>query len=196
MARYNVRDLLGHFVKIPPRRNEEGMCPHACCKGKRPHPSRFPVLLDRSTLRSMSDRELEAHFERSDVGNNGRAVTQVTRELERRETAREAKASRAAARASDDEEYRLYLEGQWTLAEEATRGNLVNKKGEARGIDGRSLWTASNATRQRYASEELRDYWNRHGILTRREFGRAHNSAASQVRANRARRESRLYGVY
>lgn len=189
---YDVRDLLGHFVRLPPRKNRDGMCPHACCKGKRPHPDRFPVLLPTGLLHSMSDEDLIAHFNKPGVGDNGKAVVQVTRELERREHRDHAREMKRINRSNKDEEYRLYLEGQWVAAEEATRGNMTNKKGRARGIDPRSLWTANDATRARYASEELRAYWDAHPIVTRREFG----SAAAQASGGRRRTESRLYGVY
>jgi hypothetical protein len=193
---YNIRDLLGHFVKVPPRKNEEGMCPHACCRGRRPHPDRFPVILPRAVLRSATDAELERHFAKRTVGDSDAAVAQVVGELQRREDARERAAARKTRargrRESRSEEYRLYVESEWTAAEAATRGNMLNKRGKAKGIDPRSLWTANDATRAAYASEELRRYWNDHRIVSASEF----HSAAEQHRGGRRRAESRLYGVY
>lgn len=194
---YNIRDLLGHWVKVPPRKNEDGMCPHPCCKGKRPHPDRFPVMLPAGVLHDASDRELYDHFQKESVGRSRKAVAQVAGELNRREKKgeldlRTSKEMRTDARARREEEYRLYLEGQWIAAEQATRGNMVNKKGRAKGVDPRSLWTAGDAARARYASEELRAYWDAHPIVTRREFG----SEEAQRRGARGRQESRLYGVY
>ena len=65
--------------------------------------------------------------------------------------------------------------------------------GRAAGVDPRALWSANDATRAKYASEELRYYWNDHRIVSAREF---HGGAAAQVRGARGRSESRLYGVY
>jgi hypothetical protein len=189
---YNIRDLLGHFVKLPPKSNEDGMCPHACCKGKRRHPDNWPVMLSRETLRSASDEDLIQHFSKPKVGRNGAAVVQVTRELERRERAAEARERARGRRADKGEQYRLYLENQWVQAENDLRGNLVNKRGRAKGIDGRSLWTANDRTRAAYASEELRQWWDQHPIVSAREF----QTEAEHHRGARRRRESRLYGVY
>lgn len=192
---YNVRDLLGHFIK--PANKAGAMCPHPCCKGRRPHPDKWPLMLDRGTLKGASDEELYQHLQRDRVGRSGRAVTQVVKELERRETRqarKEAARDRAKGRrASKAEEYRLYLETEWTAAEAATKGNMLNKRGRAKGIDPRSLWTANERTRAAYASEELRLYWNTHRIVSAAEF---HGGAAAQTRGARARNESRLYGVY
>ena len=191
MARYSIRDLLGHFVKLPPARNQDGMCPHACCKGRRPHPDRLPVMLDRATLRKLSVAELEAHYQRESVGKNGRAVSQVIRELDRRERASETKANRAAARGAAADEHRAYLENQWIAAEHATRGVMVNAKGRRAGVDPRAFWSDARA-RDRYASDELRAYFDQHPPITKREF----TSARAQTGGARRRRGQRLYGVY
>jgi hypothetical protein len=191
MARYSIRDLLGHFVRLPPASNEDGMCPHACCRGKRPHPDKLPVMLSRSTLRSLSTAELEAHYQRESVGKNGRAVSQVIRELDRRERAAETKAHRAAARGARADEHRAYLEHQWIAAESATRGVMLNRKGVKAGIDPRSLWTSARA-RDRYASDELRSWFDRNPPVSLREFG----SERGQARGAQRARERQLYGVY
>jgi hypothetical protein len=191
---YSIRDLLGHFVKVPPSRNQDGMCPHKCCRGKRPHPENWPVLLDRKTLRTASEAELLAHYQREKVGESGRAVSQVLGELQRREDAERAREARKANRATRADEYRAYLENQWTTAEEATRGNMLNKRGRARGMDPRALWTAGTRERERYASDELREWFARNPVVTQREF---HGDAAAAAGARRRRGHSdRLYGVY
>lgn len=192
---YNVRDILGHFIK--PKTAEARMCPHPCCRGKRPHPDKFPLLLPKDVLKSASDEELYRHFNKKTVGESGAAVGQVVAELERRERSRERKqAARERAqgrRRSAQEGYRNWLETEWVAAEGVTRGNMLNKRGRAKGIDPRSLWTANEKTRAAYASEELRQYWNAHPVLSAAEF---RGGGAAQVRGARARRESALYGVY
>lgn len=62
MARYKVRDLIGHFVK--PRSAGGKMCPHACCRNKRVHPDNMPVILPSKLLRRASDEDLAAHYDR------------------------------------------------------------------------------------------------------------------------------------
>jgi hypothetical protein len=184
---YNIRDLFGHFVKLPPKSRENGMCPHACCKGKRPHPDRFPVLLPKAMLHSMSDEELYAHYDKPGVGESGRAVRQVLAEMDRRERRQQ----RHAHRATRADEYRAYLEDQWVNAEQATRGNMLNKRGRASGIDPRALWSDARA-RNRYASDELRSYLDAHPVVSAREF----HGEAAQAAGARRRRQTQLYGVY
>lgn len=192
MSRYDIRDLFGHWVKVPPKANEDGMCPHRCCRGKRKHPDNFPVIMSDSELHQASDDDLMKHYQRADVGDNPRAVRRTIGELQRREDMATARQHRRAHKANRQEEYRQWLEGQWVSAEEATRGSMVNKAGRAKGIDPRSLWTASKATRDRYASDELRAYWDKHPILTEDEFTSEHGAA----RGARRHRSERLYGVY
>jgi hypothetical protein len=67
-----------------------------------------------------------------------------------------------------------------------------NKRGRAKGVDPRALWTANDRTRQAYASEELRHFWDIHPIVSPTEFRRG--QAAD--RARQRRRTSSLYGVY
>lgn len=192
MARYSLRDLLGHFVKVPPRANVDGMCPHPCCKGRRPHPEKLPVMLSAPTLRALSVAELEAHYQRESVGKNGKAVSQVLRELERREKAVEIRNAKNSARASRADEHRAYLEHQWIAAESATRGVMVNKRGRAKGVDPRAFWSSA-ALRDRYASDELRGYFDQHPPISKREFTQGE---AAQTSGARGRRERQLYGVY
>jgi hypothetical protein len=205
---YSIRDLLGHFIK--PRAKQGAMCPHPCCRGKRPHPGRFPLMLPRGMLREMSDAELERHFQKPSVRDSGDATSQVIGELDRREEQRSrreeaarrkagraqaAKGARASARSQADTEYRGWLEHQWTSAEAATRGNMLNRRGQrALGgtLDPRALWTMGDRDRERYASEELRAWWDRHPVLTRKDFAGGQAAAG----AARQRRSSRLYGVY
>lgn len=193
---YNIRDLLGHFVKVPPDKNEDGMCPHPCCRGKRPHPDRFPVMLPKGLPARMTDHELEQHFQKPGVGDNPRAVKQVLGELDKREKRRDLDLrspteQRRDARAQRADEYRAHLENEWTAAESATRGNMVNKRGQARGVDPRAFWT-DKSLRDRYASDELRAYLDRHPVVSAREFG----SDRAQAAGARRRRGARLYGVY
>lgn len=53
-------------------------------------------------------------------------------------------------------------EMSYLLAEADTKGNLLNKRGRAAGIDDRSLFTGPEARAPAYASEELIEHWETH----------------------------------
>jgi hypothetical protein len=138
----------------------------------------------RKPLHKMSTRQLEEHYARPDVGNSGSAVTAVVGELERRDRTARKQAAGRQRRASAKSAHRDWLEGQFVHAENTTRGNLVNKRGRAAGIDGRSLFTANANTRSAYASDELKSYWDRNPVVSAAEFQRGRSTS------------KRKYGVY
>lgn len=150
---YNVRDLLGHWVK--PRSLREKMCPHACCRGKRVHPANFPVILPKQLLRQASDTELADHYGKH--AHNGNARRQIEAEMVRRDR-RKASASRATdrarARASDRAAAKDAL---WLRAERATNGNLVNARGRKLGISDRRVLTNARDA-ERYGTRELVEF--------------------------------------
>ena len=156
---YSVRDLLGHFVA--PKSERGHMCPHACCRNKRVHPANMPVILPRPLLRRASDSDLAAHYNRvqGDSPKDERARAQVLHEMQRRDDAEQTRKGRAAAKWSRQLEQGEAVELSYVQAEEATRGNMVNKKGRARGISPRMLITDREAEFRRYASDAgvLRD---------------------------------------
>ena len=159
---YNVRDLLGHFVK--PKSAKGDMCPHACCRGKRVHPDNMPVILPRKLLRKASDEDLAAHYERvqGDSKKDARARAQVLHEMDRRDTAAKAADNRAHAKYARQLAHGEAIEQSYVAAEAATAGNMVNKKGQARGVNPRTLITGREADFRRYASDELAEYYAAH----------------------------------
>ena len=156
---YNVRDLLGHFVR--PKSARGDMCPHACCRNRRVHPQNMPVVLPRKLLRRATDDDLAAHYARvqGDSRREERARMQVLHEMDRRDTEAAAKKNRAAARYSRQLEEADTREASYVAAEEATRGNMVNRKGRARDINPRTLIYARDAEFERYASDELKEFY-------------------------------------
>lgn len=62
--------------------------------------------------------------------------------------------------------YRDLVYRQWLAAENATRGQLVTRQGQARGIDPIKLFSGSEATARRWASDELKAWWDTHGRTT------------------------------
>jgi hypothetical protein len=163
MARYSIRDILGHFVR--PKSAKADLCRHSCCMARNPHETRWPAYMRPNMLRTASDDQLAAHF----VEHAGcdRCRDQIERELNRRDLRTErAKTARqrAFARKIEREEA---VETAWQAAERATSGNMLNSKGRAKNIDDRSLFTGSEDRAMRYASEELIRYWERNPRPTR-----------------------------
>lgn len=59
-----------------------------------------------------------------------------------------------------------YLRHEYDRAVEQTGGVLVNKEGRALHIDGLELFTGTKERAYRYASEELKEYWERYGRIS------------------------------
>ena len=167
---YNIRDLLGHFVR--PKSAKGDMCPHACCRNKRVHPANMPVILPRKLLRRATDDDLAAHYDRvqGDSYRDQRARMQVLHEMQRRDDEAVAKKNRAAVKYSRQLEQADTREASYVAAEEATRGNMVNNKGRSRDINPRTLIYAPEATFDRYASDELKEWYSTRHRPTARSF--------------------------
>lgn len=73
-------------------------------------------------------------------------------------------------RAKAREMYAEYVYRQYLAAEGDTRGYLLNKKAQADGIDPMSLFSGPARIAHARASDELREWWARHGRLTQAEF--------------------------
>ena len=153
------------------------MCPHPCCRNRRVHPSNFPVILPNRLLRRASDDDLAEHFKqvsRQRTSDETAAWYQILAEMERRDELTE---RRAAAR----ERYQASVLGRrferaeavehaYVAAENATRGQVLNKAGQANDIEPRSLFTGPESRARRYASEELLAHWETHPRPTARMF--------------------------
>ena len=119
-------------------------------------------------------------------------------ELERQERAAVVDAQRADGETRDQAVRRLYDEWvyqQWLAAEAATNGVLLNRAGEAAGVDPRSLFSGPAARARKYASEELKRWWQDNPRMTFTEFradmlGReSDRQAAARIRAGGTGRE-------
>jgi len=167
---YNVRDMLGHFVR--PRSAEGDMCEHACCRGRRQHPKGMPKILPSKALRHASDENLAARYD-SITGESKkaeRARAQILHEMSRRDAADVARGHREMAKFSRQLEQADAQEASYVAAEAATRGNMVNRKGQARGVNPRTLITGREETFRRYASDELLEYYAEHHRPTAASF--------------------------
>lgn len=69
-------------------------------------------------------------------------------------------------------EYELYREQAYAAATDATNGVLLNRDAKARGIDSYSLFIGPRARAERWASDELREWWAANGRLTFEAFER------------------------
>src|SRR5271166_306436 len=104
-------------------------------------------------LRDMSEAEL---LDLSRVDDVSRAA--ALREAARRDTEDRLAKTRAKLAEIHAEGYDAAY-AQYLKASEWTRGVLLSDLGKAKVTDEMSLWTGSEATAMRYASEELRDFW-------------------------------------
>lgn len=57
------------------------------------------------------------------------------------------------------EDYESYIQHEYVRAVNATNGVLVNRAGLTAGINGYDLLTGPKSRAEKYASEELIDYW-------------------------------------
>lgn len=78
-------------------------------------------------------------------------------------------------------EFELYREQAHAAATTACNGHLLNREAVARGIDSYSLFIGSHARAERWASDELREWWQAHGRLTFAEFERQHLEVPEHV---------------
>ena len=195
MARYDTRDLIGHWVK--PKSAGGKLCPHACCRGYRVHPNNYPLILPSKLLRTASEDDLAKHFVK--VSNERgtkqeQAQAQILHEMQRRDElaikrhdrALEHKRRLFAKRLARAEE----VDRLWLAAEDATRGNMLNKAGKAAGIDERSLFTGPESRARRYASEELLNHWASHPRPTAAYFQGKSTTLGAQYTAPRRRRRA------
>jgi hypothetical protein len=160
MARYNRRDLFKHWIRRDQQPNRP--CTHACCRGYRPHPEHYPVVMPARYLRNASEDDLAEHYARCPDGRPA-CRDQVLAELHRRDVLDERRQARQQARTrrwSDRRALRdTELERTWLDAERATKGNMLNRRGREAGIDERSLFRGPESRARKYASEELLNYW-------------------------------------
>jgi hypothetical protein len=84
-----------------------------------------------------------------------------------------------------------WLELQFIAAERYTRGVLVNAEGRRRGIDGRSLLSGRQDVAYKWASDELKTWWEKHPRMTLVEFRAQMLGRASDKQAAKLIKESR-----
>lgn len=105
------------------------------------------------------------HYEGGAYDPRREHLQQLARERKRkREEKRGGRAWRQAERSRQATEYRDYLRSRHDEADRATRGTLVSKAGEARGVTGASFFDPRRPNpSRRWMSEELRTWLDDHG---------------------------------
>jgi hypothetical protein len=175
VARQTARDQLGHWVTPPSQRGHP--CHHSCCQGKRVHPANLPVRINREYLRSLSDDELEkeviSYSRYSDTHERG--FLQILAEDQRRTDAPVKAAARKEKardkRTRENQEYHDETYRQWMRAENGIQGGvLLNKAGIRAGVSDRSLFTGPQRRVDKYASDELKEWFASHPRMTRAEW--------------------------
>lgn len=68
------------------------------------------------------------------------------------------------------EQYKLMIERIYVQAEEQTNGFMLNQQGEAAGIDPMSLFSGPRSRVEKYASEELKRFFDASGRQTFEDF--------------------------
>jgi hypothetical protein len=91
----------------------------------------------------------------ADTGQAGVSLADARRERARRR------------RRNAEQEYRDEVYRQWRAAEAATNGYLLNRAGQRRGIDERSLFAGPESRVLKYASAELIEWFQSHPRPTR-----------------------------
>ena len=117
------------------------------------HPDNMPVILPSRLLRRAGDEDLAAHYDRVQGGSyrEGRARAQVLHEMQRRDDEVKARGNRAAVRYSRQLEQADAVEASYIAAENATRGNMLNRKGRAHDINPRALITGTDRPGTRHS---------------------------------------------
>jgi hypothetical protein len=114
-----------------------------------------------TTYRGKADAEL------AELYNTGDDAMQaaVIREMSRRDRAARQHAKDVARWQATYAAWHEFAHAQYLAAEAETRGNLVIRDAPD-GFDPWSLWTGSDAAVAKYASEELRNFWDANPRLT------------------------------
>lgn len=125
-------------------------------------------LADRAAMDEAlgSDPDGWAHLalpdDRQDLSSSERWVADREQEVESARTAYTRKQVRQM--------YREHVYGQWLEAEDELRGELLNRRAEAAGVDAATLFTGPAHVAFARASEELRRWWQDHPRTTLAEY--------------------------
>ncbi|NUR01318.1 MAG: hypothetical protein HOY79_33780 [Streptomyces sp.] len=117
-------------------------------------------------LRDLTDDELCELYGTADEATQ----TAIRIECDRRDMLDRKAAYVKARRDAAIAQWQEHTEAQIAAAERACNGYLLSKAGRAAGINPYDLWTGPLSRAARYASEELREFWERQPRITRTQF--------------------------
>jgi hypothetical protein len=152
----------------------------------------------REQVRAARDAEIAAH-ERQRRAEQERAWAMAVQSEDASPLTNPAR--RPARRLSADqacrEEYESFVQSSYVSAENECRGVLLNRDGITAGIDPSSLFSGPASRVRKYASEELRTWFARHGRLTYGEwkyqwFGRESDRMAAHAARHQSLGEATL----
>lgn len=83
-------------------------------------------------------------------------------------------------------EWDAYLESEWVRLEEATRGVTLTREAIAEGRRTRDLMRVNPKTARKWASEEVRRYWDENGRMTFESFRAGYTGGLEALGAQRA----------
>jgi hypothetical protein len=132
--------------------------------------------MSETIFQGMSDQEIaDLYNATTDENVRSAAIAELAHRDRKNATSR-----RDAARwAAVYSEWLDFAHAQYLAADAACNGYLLNRDGLAAGIDPWSLWSGSARRAERYASDELRNFWDANPRLTVTQF-REHQRRAGR----------------
>jgi hypothetical protein len=134
--------------------------------------------MTQTSYRASTDAELMAIY----AGADEDTAAAILAEMARRDRAARAHARDAARWAATYAAWHDFAHAQYLAAEAETNGYLLNKAGVADGIDPWALWSGAASVVAKYASEELRSFFDRNARMTVSEY---HGQVRRERRAAR-----------
>ena len=123
------------------------------------------AVIERADLSALTSRQLAGAL--ADGPDNA----DVLAELRRRDALSDERRRQARLRAAEPWQAQAYA--QYLAADEACRGHLLSRRGQAKGVDPwPALWTGPQATADAWASYELQEFWQANPRITVTEYQR------------------------
>jgi hypothetical protein len=129
-------------------------------------------------LKALTEDELAGIYAEADETE----AAAILAEMSRRDRAARKHARDAARWAAVYAAWHDFAHAQYLAAEAECNGYLLSRDGQAAGIDPFELWSGTEASVRRYASEELRNFWLANARLTVSQF---HAQMRRDARAER-----------
>lgn len=113
-----------------------------------------------------ASEDLQDFYTEAVTANDPKAIKWASDELTRRERQEAGYRGTGYTRAELRARYEEYVDREWMAAEEYSNGFMVNDDGRRAGVTARGLFTGSEARAYRYATDEVKYYWQDHPRLS------------------------------